>query len=159
LVYGFSLFVVARDDRWKALSAASKGAVMALFGLFVLGQAVHKILHPEVPHFEIMGWIGLLALAANSVCLTLLWRHRAEDVNMRSVWLCSRNDIVANASVLLAAVGVWGTHSQWPDWLVGVGIAALFLRSAAHVASDAARTYAAHRRLLGKEAQPARPSG
>jgi len=95
---------------------------------------------------EAVGLIGLLALAANSVCLILLWRHRAEDVNMRSVWLCSRNDIIANTSVLAAAGGVWLTRSQWPDLLIGLGIAALFLHSSLQVLRDAARTYRAHHR-------------
>lgn len=141
LVYGFSLYVVARGDAWKAVSAFVKGGIMAGFGLFVLGQAAYKFLHPEVPAFETIGLIGLLALAANAGCLGLLWRHRGEDVNMRSVWLCSRNDIVANLSVL-AAAGVWRTGAQWPDLLVGLGIAALFLRSAVHVLRDAGAVYA-----------------
>jgi Co/Zn/Cd efflux system component len=88
---------------------------------------------PHVPVFETIGAIGLLALAANSICLVLLWRHRADDINMSSVWLCSRNDIIANVSVLCAAVGVWLTHSGWPDILVGLALAALFLRSALFV--------------------------
>lgn len=143
LVYGFSLYVLARDDKWKAISAFIKGGIMAGFGLFVLGQAIYKLLHPELPTHETMGAIGLLALAANSLCLYLLWKHRADDVNMRSVWLCSRNDIIANSAVLLAGAGVWLTASQWPDLIVGLGIAALFLRSAAHVFGDAARSYRA----------------
>jgi cation diffusion facilitator family transporter len=137
LVYAFSLYVVARNDTWKAASALMKGAIMALFGIFVLAQATYKFLHPEVPQFEAIGLIALLALVANSVCLLLLWRHRAEDVNMRSVWLCSRNDIVVDISVLFTALGVWLTNSQWPDLLVGLGIAVLFLRSALHVLRDA----------------------
>ena len=145
LVYGFSLYVLARDDRWKAISAFIKGGIMAAFGLFVLGQAVYKLFHPELPTYETIGVIGLLALAANALCLRLLWRHRADDVNMRSVWLCSRNDIIANSAVIVAAAGVWLTASQWPDLIVGLGIAALFLRSAVHVFSDAARTYRAAR--------------
>jgi cation diffusion facilitator family transporter len=145
LVYGFSLYVVARNDAWKAGSAFLKSGVMALFGVFVSGQAVYKLLYPVTPQFETIGLIGLLALAANGVCLALLWRHRAEDVNMRSVWLCSRNDIIANASVLVAAAGVWVTATQWPDLIVGLGIAVLFLRSAVHVFRDAAATYSAHR--------------
>ncbi|HIO89552.1 MAG TPA: cation transporter, partial [Candidatus Marinimicrobia bacterium] len=130
LVYGFSLYVVSRNDTWKAVSAVIKSGIMALFGLFVLGQAAYKFLTPITPQFETVGLIGLIALTANAVCLSLLWHHRAEDVNMRSVWLCSRNDIIANTSVLLAALGVWLTNSQWPDLLVGLGIAVLFLRSA-----------------------------
>jgi cation diffusion facilitator family transporter len=133
LVYGFSLYVVAQGARMKAISASFKGGIMAAFGLFVLGQAIYKIVVPHTPMFEAIGIVGVLALAANILCLTLLWRHRADDINMNSVWLCSRNDIVANVSVLVAAVGVWLTGSGWPDILVGLAIAALFLRSALYV--------------------------
>ena len=156
LVYGFSLYVVSRNDTWKAVSAVIKSGIMALFGLFVLGQAAYKFLTPITPQFETVGLIGLIALTANAVCLSLLWHHRAEDVNMRSVWLCSRNDIIANTSVLLAALGVWLTNSQWPDLLVGLGIAVLFLRSAFHVFQDAAATYAAHHKSLNKISGPRR---
>jgi cation diffusion facilitator family transporter len=137
LVYGFSLYVVARSIAWKAAAAMLKGAMMAVCGLFVLGQAVYKLFNPAVPHFATIGIIGLAVLAANSLCLYLLWAHRQDDVNMRSVWLCSRNDIIANVSVLGAAAGVWLTASQWPDLFVGLGIALLFLRSAGHVVMDA----------------------
>jgi Co/Zn/Cd efflux system component len=148
LVYGLSLYVVSRNDAWKAASAMIKGGIMALFGMFVLGQAAYKLLNPITPQFELIGAIGLLALAANAVCLALLWRHRTEDVNMRSVWLCSRNDIIANTSVLFAALGVWLANSQWPDLVVGLGIAAVFLVSAFHVLSDAIGTYVAHKKSL-----------
>jgi Co/Zn/Cd efflux system component len=84
--------------------------------------------------------IGILALTANSICLALLWCHRAEDINMRSVWLCSRNDIIANLSVLVAAAGVWLSDSQWPDVVIGIGIALVFFRSATHVFRDAILT-------------------
>lgn len=144
LAYGFSLYVVARNDAWKAGSALLKGGIMAAFGFFTLGHAAWKLLNPQVPQAETIGAIGLLALLANSLCLYLLWSHRAEDVNMRSVWLCSRNDIIANVSVLIAAGGVRFTDSQWPDLLVGLGIAALFLHSALAVGRDAVRTYRAY---------------
>jgi Co/Zn/Cd efflux system component len=133
LVYGFSIYVVARGARMKAKAAFLKGGIMAAFGLFVFGQAMYKIIIPYIPVFETIGVIGVLALAANSICLLLLWRHRADDINMSSVWLCSRNDIIANISVLCAAVGVWLTSSGWPDILVGLALAALFLRSALFV--------------------------
>ncbi|WP_342348646.1 cation transporter [uncultured Nitrospira sp.] len=133
LVYGFSIYVVARGARMKAKAALLKGGIMAAFGLFVFGQAVYKMVFPLVPVFEAIGGFGLLALAANSLCLLLLWRHRADDINMSSVWLCSRNDIIANVSVLCAALGVWLTSSGWPDILVGFGLAGLFLRSALFV--------------------------
>lgn len=133
LVYGFSIYVVARGARMKAKAALLKGGIMAAFGLFVFGQAVYKMVFPLVPVFEAIGGFGLLALAANSLCLLLLWRHRADDINMSSVWLCSRNDIIANVSVLCAALGVWLTSSGWPDILVGFGLAGLFLRSSLFV--------------------------
>ncbi len=145
LVYGFSLYVVARSGVWKAGSALIKGGIMGAFGLFVLGQAVYKLINPDVPQFETIGIIGFLALTANSVCFALLWSHRSEDMNMRSVWLCSRNDMIANISVLAAAVGVWRTNSQWPDVLVGLGIAVLFIHSAFHVIRDAIQALSTHR--------------
>jgi Co/Zn/Cd efflux system component len=84
-----------------------------------------------------MGAVSLLALLANGACLALLWKHRAEDVNMSSVWECSRNDIASNVSVFVAAGGVWLTASGWPDVLVGLLLALLFLRSAARVLRNA----------------------
>ena len=137
LVYGFSLYVVARGARMKATAALFKGGIMAVFGLFVLGQAIYRFVVPHAPVFEAIGAIGLLVLAANSLCLVLLWRHRADDINMSSVWLCSRNDIIANVSVLFAALGVWLTSSRWPDIIVGLSLAVLFLRSALHVLRSA----------------------
>jgi len=154
LVYGFSLYVVSRNDWWKAVSAVIKGGLMALFGLFVLGQATYKFFNPAAPQFETIGVIGLLALAANGVCLLLLWRHRAEDVNMRSVWLCSRNDIIANVSVILAGLGVWLTGSQLPDLLVGLGIAVLFLRTAFHVFQDSEAAFTTYNQSLHQIANP-----
>ena len=133
MVYGFSLYVVARSATMKARAALLKGIIMAAFGFFVLGQAIYRIAYPQLPVFETIGAIGLLALAANGTCFFLLWRHRADDINMSSVWLCSRNDIIANVSVWFAAVGVWFTRSGWPDILIGLALAALFLRSALHV--------------------------
>lgn len=137
LVYGFSIYAVARGARMKAVAATFKGIIMLLFGLFVLGQAIWHILYPEVPVYLTMGGIGVLALLANGACLLLLWRHRGEDINMRSVWLCSRNDIIANLSVLVAAAAVWALHTPWPDIIVGLSLAALFLRSAWEVLAQA----------------------
>jgi Co/Zn/Cd efflux system component len=137
LVYGFSLYVVGRGPVWKARAAVGKAAVMGLFGAFVLGQVVYKLVYPQLPAFETMGVVGALALAVNGVCFALLWRHRAEDINMRSVWMCSRNDLIANVSVLLAAWAVWMTLSPWPDIVVGALICAVFLRSAFLVAAEA----------------------
>ncbi|NCS66124.1 MAG: cation transporter [Hydrogenophilales bacterium CG03_land_8_20_14_0_80_62_28] len=139
LVYAFSLWVVGRGALWKARAAVSKAAVMAAFGLFVAGEVVYKLLAPQPPSFETMGEIGSLALAVNTLCFAVLWRHRAEDINMRSVWLCSRNDLFANLAVLLAALAVWRTASPWPDIVVGAFICGLFLHSAWVVAKEARR--------------------
>lgn len=140
LVYGFSLYVVARSTTMKARVALLKGIIMAGFGLFVLAQAIYRIIYPQLPVHEVIGVIALLALMANGTCFYLLWRHRADDINMSSVWLCSRNDIIANISVLFAAAGVWLTHSGWPDILVGLALAALFLRSALQVLRESLKT-------------------
>jgi cation diffusion facilitator family transporter len=137
LVYGFSLYVVNRTTRWKARAAMTKAAVMGLFGAFVFGQLILKIAYPQIPAFSTMGAVGALALAVNAFCFVLLWRHRAEDINMRSVWLCSRNDLFANVSVLLAASAVWATNSPWPDIVVGAVISFVFVRSAWIVTREA----------------------
>ncbi len=153
LVYGFSLYVVARGSVWKARASLAKAAVMGLFGLFVFGQVVYKLLFPQLPVVETMGTIAALALAANGVCFALLWRHRAEDINMRSVWLCSRNDLIANAAVLLAALAVRITFSPWPDIAVGAFICAIFLRSAFLVAREA------HAELKSNHLRPSAAAG
>ena len=141
LVYSFSLLVVTRSTRWKAVSAGLKGGIMAVFGIIVLLEATGKLLWGSGPEAMLMASVGVAALAANSVCLVLLTRHRGDDVNMRSAWICSRNDLVANAGVLSAAAAVALTGSALPDILVGVAIAALFLRSSFGVLHDAHRTY------------------
>jgi cation diffusion facilitator family transporter len=133
LVYGFSLFVLARSARWQAGAAVAKGGFMLAFGLGVLAEAAWKLAHPVLPQVGTMGVVGTLALVANLACAVLLYRHRADNLNMSSTWQCSRNDLVANLGVLLAALGSHLAHSQWPDILVGVAIACLFLHSAAGV--------------------------
>jgi cation diffusion facilitator family transporter len=139
LVYGFSLFVLARSVRWQAGAALAKGGFMLAFGLAVLGEAAYKVFHPVMPGVETMGIVGTIALAANIVCFSLLYRHRADNLNMRSTWLCSRNDLIANVGVLVAAGAAYLLASRWPDIIVGCIIAALFLRSAFSVLRDAAR--------------------
>jgi cation diffusion facilitator family transporter len=130
LVYGFSLHVLWRSAEWKAAAAVLKGAIMAVFGVGVLIEAVYKVIAGVVPMAETIGIIGMLVLLGNGLCFFLLFRHRSDDLNMRSTWLCSRNDIIANLSVLTAAIGVKVFNANWPDILVGAAIAALFLRSA-----------------------------
>jgi cation diffusion facilitator family transporter len=130
LVYGFSLYVLWRNVAWKARAALLKGAIMAGFGVGVLLEVIYKTISGIVPSAETMGIIGALVLFGNGICFVLLFRHRSDDLNMRSTWLCSRNDIIANLSVLVAAIGVKMFGASWPDILVGAVIAALFLRSA-----------------------------
>jgi cation diffusion facilitator family transporter len=130
LVYGFSLFVLARSVLWQAGAALVKGGFMLVFGLGVLGEAAYKVFHPVLPGVETMGLIGGVALMANLVCFFLLYRHRDDNLNLRSTWLCSRNDLIANVSVLLAAAGSSLFASRWPDIVIGSLIASLFLGSA-----------------------------
>jgi Co/Zn/Cd efflux system component len=128
---------VARGAATKARVALVKGLLILLGACVVLAQIGYRLIEPGVPLFEVMGAFSLLGLAANGLCLFLLWRHRHEDVNMSSVWECSRNDIAANLSVFAAAGGVWLTGSGWPDLLVAGALALLLLRSAARVIGNA----------------------
>ena len=136
LVYGFSLFVLSRSGDWKARAALLKGAIMAFFGLGVLLEVLYKTISGVVPIAETMGIVGTLVLIGNGICFLLLFRHRSDDLNMRSTWLCSRNDIIANVAVLVAAAAVGIFNTAWPDMLVGAAIAALFLRSALTVLTE-----------------------
>lgn len=137
LTYGLSLYAVSRGARSKTKVALFKGGLILIAGIFVLGQVVYRLVVPTLPVFETMGAISLLALLGNGACLALLWKHREEDINMSSVWECSRNDIASNIAVFVAAVGVWLTRSGWPDLAVGLVLAILFLRSALRVLRDA----------------------
>jgi Co/Zn/Cd efflux system component len=139
VVYSFSLYILGRGPRWEARGALLKGGVMALFGVAILLEAAVKLARGGVPTAEVIGSIGILALAANSAVLVFLSRHRADDLNMRSVWLCSRNDVIANVAVLAAAAGVGLTGAAWPDIAVGVAIALLFGSSAVSVLRAGAR--------------------
>ncbi len=133
LVYGFSLFVLHRSLAWRARAALAKGVIMAVFGLGVLMEAALRIPAGVPPLVPAMAAIGTLALFANAFCFSLLWQHRTDDINLRSTWLCSRNDLIANGAVLVAAVLVAWSGSLWPDLIVGAGIAVLFLRTASSV--------------------------
>jgi len=148
LTYGLSLYAVARGARAKAKVAVVKGALILSAGIFVLVQVAYKAMHMETPILEVMGAASVLGLVANGACLSLLWRHRNDDVNMSSVWHCSRNDIASNLSVLLAAGGVWVTGHAWPDLAIGFALAVLFFVSAFTVLREALRQLAASRVTL-----------
>ena len=133
LVYGLSLYVLSRSTRWKVSAAIAKGGIMVAFGIGVLIEAVYKAVAGQVPIYETIGIVGVLALLANAFCFALLYRHKSDNLNMRSTWLCSRNDVIANAAVLAAAFGVYVSQSAWPDVIIGAAIAVLFLKSASTV--------------------------
>jgi Co/Zn/Cd efflux system component len=137
--YGLSLYAVSRGPAAKARVALVKGVLILLAACFVVAQVVYRVTVPATPIFEVMGAFSLLGLAANAFCFALLWRHRQDDINMSSVWECSRNDVAANLSVFAAAGAVWLTESGWPDLVVALGLASLLMRSAVRVISGATR--------------------
>ncbi len=141
IVYGFSLYVIGRGSVWLGRAALLKGVMMGAFGIGVLAHVVFTTVHGFVPIAETMGVVGTMALAANLICLMLLWPHRGDDINMRSAWVCSRNDVIGNAGVLLAALAVYLTSSPWPDIVIGLMIATLFVRSAITIIREASREF------------------
>lgn len=137
LTYGLSLYAVSRSTSTKARIALFKGSLILLGACAVAAQMAYKLVYPTVPVFEVMGAFGFLGLVANSACLYLLSRHRSEDVNMSSVWECSRNDVVSNLAVIGAAAAVWLTGSGWPDMVVAACLVAFLVRSAFGVIGSA----------------------
>ena len=135
--YAISLFVVGMALHYRATAALAKGATMALFGVWVLGITAWHAVGGTLPQAVTMGGVGLTALAANAASFWLLWRHRAGDANMRSAWICTRNDVLGNLAVLLAAVGVFGTGTGWPDVIVAAVMATLAQHGAATVVRQA----------------------
>jgi len=131
--YAISLFVVGMALRYRATAALAKGATMGLFGLWVIGMVVWHAVHGTLPNAFAMGAIGFAALAANAASFALLWAYRGGDANMRSAWICTRNDVLGNLAVLLAALGVFGTGTGWPDVIVAAIMATLALQGAATV--------------------------
>ncbi|MFV0359672.1 cation transporter [Tropicimonas sp.] len=144
--YGISLFVLGLGLRWRAGAALIKGASMGFFGLWVAGSALWHALHGTVPGWGTMGVVGSLALVANLACLALLYAWRDGDANMRSVWICSRNDSIANAAVLAATLGVFGTGTGWPDIAVATVMAALAIQGAVVIVRQALGEFRRDRR-------------
>jgi Co/Zn/Cd efflux system component len=128
--YAISLLVVGMVLRYRATAALAKGATMGLFGLWVLGTLVWHAVHGTLPDAATMGVVGFAALLANAASFGLLWTHRGGDANMRSAWICTRNDVLSNLAVLLAAIGVFGTGTGWPDIVVAAIMAGLALQGA-----------------------------
>ena len=138
LVYAVSLYALARSDRWKAGAAMLKGVVILALGIGIAVNVVLKVRSGVPPSSALMLGFGALALVANLVCFRLLTRFRHQDVNMASTWECSRNDLINNTGVILAAVLVWWLASPWPDIVIGSLMALVFLRSAFRVMAEAA---------------------
>lgn len=139
LVYGFSLYAIGKSNRWRAGSALLKGSIMAIFGIGVLIQSCYRFLAGGVPESNFMFVMSAVALVANLSCLILLSKHKTDDINMRSTWICSRNDIIANSSVFVAATLVAFTHSNLPDVIVGLLITCIFLKSAVSILRDSVK--------------------
>ena len=137
LTYGISLAVIGASIRVRTNAALAKGVSLLLMGLWVFGSTMYRVLYVGVPEAQIMGVIGFLALLANLASVLLLIRYKDGDANVRSVWLCSRNDAIGNVAVMLAAVGVWGTASGWPDLIVAAIMAGLFLSSSFQIIKQA----------------------
>ncbi len=133
ITYGLSLFAISRSGKTKARVALFKGGLIFAASAGVLAQIVLRLMSPALPSFEIMGFFSIAGLVANGTCLYLLWRHRDEDINMSSVFECSRNDIASNLSVVIAAAGVWALGNHWPDLVVASLLAALLLMSSTRV--------------------------
>lgn len=137
--YALSLAVANLALLWRARAALLKGVTLALFGAWILASTVWGVLHGTTPHAGTMGAIGVAALIANVAVALLLFRHRTGDANMRSVWICSRNDAIGNVAVLFAAAGVFGLGAGWPDLAVAAVMAGLSLWGAAQIIGQARR--------------------
>lgn len=134
--YAISLAVIGMPLIWRSRAALFKGLSLGAMGFWVLGLTAYQLLGPGVPRAEVMGAIALLALVANLTSVLLLLKFRNGDANVRSVWLCSRNDAIGNVAVMLAALGVWGTATGWPDLFVAAIMAGLFLYSSIQIISQ-----------------------
>jgi Co/Zn/Cd efflux system component len=131
--YGISLLVVGMALRYRAMAAFAKGVSMGAFGLWVIATVVWHAVQGTLPSAVMMGAVGFAALTANAVSFVILWFYRTGDANMRSAWICTRNDVLGNLAVLLAALGVFGTGTGWPDILVAATMSALALQGASTV--------------------------
>jgi len=139
LTYGISLAVIGASLRTRSLAALGKGISLLLMGLWVFGSTLYQVFYVGVPQAQIMGVIGFMALVANLISVMLLVAYKDGDANVRSVWLCSRNDAIGNVAVMIAALGVWGTATGWPDLVVAGIMAGLFLNSATQILVQAMR--------------------
>ncbi|MGE3148738.1 MAG: cation transporter [Pseudorhodoplanes sp.] len=139
LTYGISLAVIGAALHVRAYAALAKGVSLMLMGFWVLGTTAYQLAMVGMPRAEVMSAVGFLALAANVASVLILARYKDGDANVRSVWLCSRNDAIGNIAVMLAALAVWWTATGWPDLIVAAAMAGLFLNSSIQVVRQALR--------------------
>lgn len=137
LTYGVSLAVIGASIKVRTMAALGKGISLLLMGVWVFGSTIYRVMYLGVPEAEIMGVVGFMALATNLASVALLVKYKDGDANVRSVWLCSRNDAIGNVAVMFAALGVWGSGSGWPDVIVAGIMATLFLSSAFQIIKQA----------------------
>ena len=135
-VYGISIAVLYKHPSVRAKGSLVKGIMMLLLGLFVVGENIFKIINPIIPIAETITVIGLLALFANAASFALLFRHKAKDLNIRSAWICSRNDVIANIEVIIAGILVARFNSMWPDVTVGLIIAFIVIQSSLRIIKE-----------------------
>jgi Co/Zn/Cd efflux system component len=145
--YAISLCVIDMALRTRAIGALGKGISMGVFGLWVLGTAIWHATHGTLPSAVTMGAVGLAAFAANAASFALLWAYRSGDANMRSAWICTRNDSIGNLAVMAAAAGVFGTGTGWPDIAVATIMAGLAIQG----------SWTVIRQSLGEMRQPPVP--
>jgi Co/Zn/Cd efflux system component len=136
--YAISLGVAGLALAWRARAAFAKGATLVLLGLWVIAAAGWHAYSGTLPGAEVMGSVGFAALVANAGVALMLYRYRSGDANMRSVWICSRNDVIGNVAVMLAALGVFGTGTGWPDVVVAAVMAALSIGGGCQIMRHAA---------------------
>lgn len=137
MTYGISLAVIGASLRVRSTAAFAKGISLIVIGLWVFGSTVYRVMVQGVPDAGVMGVIGFMALAANLLSVVILMAYKDGDANVRSVWLCSRNDAIGNVAVMIAALGVWGSATAWPDLVVAGIMASLFLYSAWQILTQA----------------------
>ena len=137
LTYGISLAVIGASIRVRTTAALAKGISLLSMGIWVFGSTVYRVFYVGVPEAEIMGVVAALALSTNLASVFLLVSYKDGDANVRSVWLCSRNDAIGNVAVMIAALGVWTTASGWPDLIVAAIMASLFLSSSFQIIRQA----------------------